>query len=214
MPGLSAKIHLENRIAEIEKCLPATVVAINEDGTLEVEIPINFILADVETGEEVITKRPTYQQVRYGQITSGGFSFNLPVHVGDTGILVGFDRNCRGFFEGGGIDTAPSDLTLHKFTSSFFVPINFFSPAVAQTIKDNLIIYREGDPIFEIDSSTKKIMIHGDLELSGSVKVKGDVNAEGDITAGRTSLKNHTHGYVNYPGSTTIPVPSQTDRPT
>lgn len=212
------------RLREDERVLPAEVVKVNGDGTVDVKIPIDKIAVDTTSGKEQRFKRAVRSRVRCFTLKNGNWSFFIPIHVGDRGVIIAFDRDCRSFFEAKGMDSAPKTFSIFSFDSSFFLPCNFFGAPVTKENSENVLVKYKDKDFVTMDGDNNNITFFGDVivkgkldvekeaefkekveiegalnaknnvEVGGEVNVKGVVSAQ-DIKANGIRFTRHVHPY-------------------
>ncbi len=183
--------EIKEILAGMEKVLPARITQIDSNNLLTVKVLIPFTFYDPHTGYKFEKSRPAYKNIRAFNIKAGNFTISLPLEVGDKGVLIAFDKNCKRYLNGNGEESPASDLVNNSFNSSFFIPLNFFNVDVKNT--PNLQVKLNNKAVLEINAETNS------LDINGDVNIKGKLIATEDIVAGAISLKNHTHNYKNNP---------------
>lgn len=214
---------VNSKLATIDKIHPAEVVKVNDNTTVDLKMPIDFLIVDPSNAAESSIERKIKKGVKVFTLKHGVFEIITPLAIGDKGIIIAFDRDCRLFFEGNGGRSTPASLDIHKFDSSFFLPLNFFASSDKIKNNENIIIEKNGKEVLIIDGKEDNIKITSNVEITGNLTIvggvtakeditsDGDIKSGGDVKAGSVSLSNHVHSYVRHPQAS---IPDNTGKPT
>ncbi len=118
------RAHGDALKAEIRKCLPATVTAVDvAKQTVSVQIGVNGVLVD-ELGTAVSVPAPSMSGVPLGVIRGGGFLVWVPVKVGDYVLLIFSDLSCDTWSaSSSGTPVDPGFVGQHTHDSPFAIPM-------------------------------------------------------------------------------------------
>lgn len=195
----------EDHFSKKNFTLPAHVVHINENNTVDVKIPLDYLLFSRETGEEKRVTRPVVRSVQVANcLNVGKFTINFPIEVGNRGIIMAMDRDCSLYFSSEGSVSPPANLTTNNFACAIFVPFDFFNKSVSLKNNKNIIINKDKNPLLEIDLDNSKMSITSAVEITGDVKISGKLSVSG------IDFASHVHSYNEpvkdkYPSSTGKP---------
>lgn len=202
---------ISDSLGKLNKIAHAIVIAINDNATVSVKLPVKIKQVNRETGETRIINRPHRHNVIYPCLSFGNYTIYLPLKVGDRGILFSFDKDSNKFFDANGKDSEPGSLVTHSFDSAFFLPLNFFPKKNKINNNKDFIIDKKGKEIIKIEDNSDEITLTGKINIEGDVYIKGILNATEDVKVGSLGFKRHIHGYIDTKGTT--PTPSNTEPP-
>lgn len=115
-------LHSDAVKADISKCLPATVTAVNAAAqTVDVQIAINEILHD-DLGNTYVLPAPSISGVPLGVMRGGGFLVWVPVAVGDSVLLIFSDLSADSWRAGDGHPQPPGWVGRHTKDSPWALP--------------------------------------------------------------------------------------------
>lgn len=146
--------------------------------------------------------------------SGGGITLTFPIKAGDECLVVFSCRSIDEWYQTG--DAQPAmDARQHDLSDGFVIPGIRSSPHGLKQVSSKTFQLRsdDGKAFLEIDPASHKINIlapaglsvKGDVSIDGNLKTTGDIKANGDVTAGKISLKNHTHSGVKPGPSSTSP---------
>ena len=163
-----------NVVNEIHTSLPAKVVAVNNNGTVNVK-PYGTYYIDDETELDypVITEVPLVMS-KY---------ITYPIKKNDDVLVVISEVELDAW-----LSNADSDIPMrYDLNSAICIPHLLKSnDNVKDSIKNNNIKLSLGDTKLEIASNV--IKIKGNVEIDGNLTVKGTISATGTVTSGGTVL--------------------------
>jgi hypothetical protein len=195
---------------------PARIVSYNPDNqTASIQICAERI---TNNGSEVdvLVKRKPIEEVPVQTPSGGGWSMTMPIKEGDTCIIlfsqVGYDH---WFYKdedlAGTVAGVPKPHLNRKFDYDdgfVFVGINTLPRAIKsysgehsqwRDSEGTQVISLNKDASISIDSTTKikikapKILLEGDVEITGKLNSTGNIESGSDVIASGKSLINHTH---------------------
>lgn len=122
-------------LKELRVCLPATVQAVNTDGTIDVLPALMQNIAQKGLPAGLAFNYPLLQSVSVITIQGGGVGFVSPIKVGDQCLVVFSDRCISGWFTSGVPVPLPS-FRMHDISDGFaIVGINsLVSPVVSSLL--------------------------------------------------------------------------------
>jgi hypothetical protein len=126
LPRSNAEIlaaHMDAIMADIRKCLPGTVTAVNTTRqTVDVQLAVNGVLFD-ELGTAISVPAASLSDVPLGVMRGGGFLVWVPVAVGDSVLVLFSDYSTdtwRDTCTGPAVD--PGWVGVHTADSPFAIP--------------------------------------------------------------------------------------------
>lgn len=189
----------------IECCIPAVVQSYDRASNEVVAIPaVRAVLPNVgEDGRRIMSERPPVS-VPALTLGGGGFIINFPLNAGDTGWIVGVDRNADNFLESLEVSD-PNTASSHKWAFGVFIPDKIKKFSVDNADSSGMVIQA-------LDGSSKIVLKNGELEIIGKTlinvesaltNISGDVQINGNLKVGKIDFLTHVHGGVETGGGNT-----------
>lgn len=181
----------------INSCLPAKVVAVNEDGSVNV-----VLIRNDKIGNCVITVPVLRPETQRAYI-------QLAIKTGDRGVVKFCDRSIEDYRLTGS-DDYNGDDRMHSISDGVF-QLGFLPDTEKFIYPEGEIVIGLKDQTFtlSVDEQGNLTMTAPSVTINSPITIEGDVNVNGTITAstdvigGGISLKGHVHGGVSSGGSTT-----------
>lgn len=186
------------RIKEsINTCLPARVVKVNDDGSVNVVAIRNDDIVDCVITVPVI--RPETQRAY----------IQLKINVGDRGIVKFCDKSIEVYRQNGS-ENKTNDDRVHSLSDGVF-QLGFLPESEKFIYPDGEIVIglKNGYCVLSIDENgnltlkSKQIKIEADstevkspISITGNVSITGTLTASTDVIANTISLTGHKHGGV------------------
>lgn len=198
------KLWAKNIKEDVNTCLPARVVKVNSDGSVNVVAIRNDKVADC-----VITVPIIYPETNRAYIYLG-------VKAGDRGIVKFCDKSIENYRLLGSEDYNGDDR-VHSLSDGIF-QLGFLPDKEKFAFPSGEIVIglKNGKFTLSVDENgiltinAKQIKIEADsTDITGNVTITGDTTMTGtltartDVIAGEISLKTHVHGGVTSGPSTT-----------
>ena len=169
-------------------------------GKVSAEPLAKYVVSKIGGDEEI--SRPVYEDVPVFRICHGGFEVQMPVFVGDTGLLLALDRNCDTSLENNSAKlkgdqaengenigpSRPDDNSLASFDHSVFIPFSFSAPDKNLDGVIRVKSVKNGDTYAEIGEN------HAEIACGeSSVRISEDgvslKYGEDTVTIGKDGLK-------------------------
>lgn len=191
-----------------ECCLPAIVDSYNRNLNVAMVRPaVQKIIADLDNmGRRKTVDRPLIS-LPVLTICGGGFLLNVPLSKGDTGWIVGADRD-TGNFKKSLNNSTPNSILLHRYNFGFFVPDKVKGFRIADEDANALVIQSlDGKTKISLKDGKVKVAspnveIIGNLlinvesvltTITGNVVINGNLETTGDASIGGKSFLDHKH---------------------
>lgn len=209
-------ITLEQRISRLENLLTRIMSDVKSD--IRVALPAKVVSFDatkqtiscIPTVRELVNLNgkveykdlPVLEDVPIVMPRAGNWIITLPVKPGDECMVIFQDLCIDGWWFRGDIQNW-NDLRRHDLSDA----IAIFSPWSQPNVISSYIT--DGIELKSLDDSTKitikegKILVLGDLEVTGKIHATDTITSDIDVYSASISGKSHTHLYKPGSGSNT-----------
>jgi hypothetical protein len=162
-PSLASLLReqIESRVSGINVALPGRVTSYDTDSRRATVKPlVQMARVNPDTGQRTAVSLPVITEVPIMMYGSGGVRVKIPVHPGDTGLLIFCSASIDRWLRFGG-EVDPGDSRQHDLTDAIFLP------GLQSFAEDG-----DADPMIEFTES-------GEIHAGGSDKLatKADVDA-------------------------------------
>lgn len=188
----------DNLKADIRKCVPATVTAVDTSKqTVDVQVAVNDLLFD-DLGNAVSMPAPSISGVPLACLRGGGMVVWLPVAVGDSVLLIFADQSADTWRVGVAPPCDPGFAGKHTADSAFAIPA--FAPdttPLASPAAGKLVIGQDAAPGFQMVIDAGSIDVGGAVggtpgtvvpTAPGAAARVGDIVGPWSITKGSTRV--------------------------
>ncbi len=170
------RLAISNSMLSVHTSMPAIVVSVNSDGTVDLSPAVKRVRHDDSEYE-----LPIIPTVPVSYPSSKAYEISFPMSVGDEGLLIFSERDISGFLSTGKVSRPPV-LRKHDLTDAIFFP-TMLSDTERPEVGAGLIL--------------KDKLSNASIELAG-----GNVNIIGTLIINGSPYLLHTHtGVTTGPGS-------------
>jgi Phage protein Gp138 N-terminal domain/GpV Apex motif len=177
-------------IAETWHCLPGIVQSYSaQEMTVKVQ-PAIKIMVRPQSGNPQPQQMPQLIHVPVLFMISGGFALTFPISQGDECLIFFADRCIDGWWQNGGVQTAP-ELRVQDIGDGFAFMGPKSQPNVLSGLSTTTAQLRtlDGSAYIELTSNGKVnivapggVKITGDVEIDGTLQVDDAVTLQSDLT--------------------------------
>lgn len=145
--------------------------------TVDVDIAINEVTIDPDTGQGVYTKIVTLKQVKLATIGAGGFYITLPVAKGDECMLIFQDMCLDAAWQSGGINNPQLDKRRHDLSDAICLPLRWTQKNAISSVSNTSLQIRS------LDNQTHLDLTNGAITLLAGVVALGNGTQQALVTA-------------------------------
>ncbi len=127
--------------------------------TVNVDIALNEVTIDPETGEAIPTKIVTLPMVKLATLGGGGFYITLPVAIGDECMLIFQDMCLDAAWQNGGINNPQLDKRRHDLSDAICLPLRWTQKNAISSVSNTSVQIRSLDNTTHIDLTAGQITL-------------------------------------------------------
>ena len=190
---------IDGRLNAVFTALPGEVVALNADGTVNVQPTVQDRILSVD-GTQAWQNLPLCLNCKVIYFGGGGYVVTTPIAIGDEALLIFACRDISAWSQLGGVQPQ-SELRQHHLSDAFVLVGPRSLPNAISNVSTNTLQIRSLDGTEYIELAPSGVI---NLVAPGGVNITGNLNVSGEGTFKSShTVTAHKHGGVATGSSST-----------